>query len=171
MNYHDQKIQWTLARDIQKHWTAVSTLLGLISSVCCDLHHWRLNQRPQNAELKLYHRAINPHCTQVMPNQLVMVIAWPITWMCLASYICTLYRGHSHLQGHILPGGLEIRIHVIIMTSRKEYRCTFSFIIRGIILWIKLWWPENLANNNKVETAVQCFSMLHESVCRIFWSW
>ena len=25
------------------------TLLGLISSVYCDLHHWRSNQRPQIA--------------------------------------------------------------------------------------------------------------------------
>ena len=30
--------------------------------------------------------------------------------MCLASYIRTLYRGHVHLQGHVFPGGLDIRI-------------------------------------------------------------
>ena len=29
----------------------VSTLLGLISSVYCDLHYWRSNQRPQIAEI------------------------------------------------------------------------------------------------------------------------
>ena len=28
LNYHDQKIRQTLACDIRKHWTAVSTLLG-----------------------------------------------------------------------------------------------------------------------------------------------
>ena len=33
-------------RDIRKHRTAVSTLLGLISSVYRDFHHWRSNQRP-----------------------------------------------------------------------------------------------------------------------------
>ena len=33
-----------------KHWTAVSTLLGLISSTHRDLHHWRSNQQPQYAE-------------------------------------------------------------------------------------------------------------------------
>ena len=49
LNYHDQKIQ-TLTHDIQKHWTAVSSLLG------------------------------------------------QLTWMCLASYIRTLYRGHGHIQ-------------------------------------------------------------------------
>ena len=43
-----------IARDIRKHWTAVSTLLDLISSVFRDLPHLRLNQQPQNAELKLY---------------------------------------------------------------------------------------------------------------------
>ena len=48
LNYHDQKIQRTLVRDIWKHWTAVSTLLSLISSVYCDLPHWGSNQRPQN---------------------------------------------------------------------------------------------------------------------------
>ena len=59
LNYHDQKIWWTLTHDIQKHLTAVSTLLGLISSVYRDLHYWRLNQQPQIAELKLYNLAIN----------------------------------------------------------------------------------------------------------------
>ena len=77
-NYHDKKIRRTLAHKIQEHWTAVSTLLGLISSVYCDLLHWKSNQRQQNAELKLYHWAINPHRTQVTPNYLVIVIARPI---------------------------------------------------------------------------------------------
>ena len=30
--------------------TAVSTLLGLISSVYRDLHHWKSNQQPPNVE-------------------------------------------------------------------------------------------------------------------------
>ena len=33
-----------------EHWTAVSTLFGLISSAHRDLHHWRSNQQPQYAE-------------------------------------------------------------------------------------------------------------------------
>ena len=33
-----------------EHWTAVSTLLGLISSAHRDLHHWKSNQQPQYAE-------------------------------------------------------------------------------------------------------------------------
>ena len=68
LNYHDQKIRRTLTYDIRKHWTAVSTLLGLISSVYRDLYRWRSNQRPQIAEPKLYHWAINPYRTQVTPN-------------------------------------------------------------------------------------------------------
>ena len=32
LNYHDQKIWWILMHNIWKYWTAVSTLLGLISS-------------------------------------------------------------------------------------------------------------------------------------------
>ena len=43
LNYHDQKIRRTRKHNIRKHWTAVSTLLGLISSVYRDLHHWRSN--------------------------------------------------------------------------------------------------------------------------------
>ena len=61
--------------DIWKHWTAVSTLLGLISSVYRDLHPWRSNQRPQIAEPKLYNWATNSYRTQVTPNELVMIIA------------------------------------------------------------------------------------------------
>ena len=33
-----------------EHWIAVSTILGLISSAYLDLHHWRSNHQPQNAE-------------------------------------------------------------------------------------------------------------------------
>ena len=40
--------------------------------------HWRSDQQPQNAEPKLYHWASNPNRTQVMLNQIVMVIARPI---------------------------------------------------------------------------------------------
>ena len=50
-----------------EHWTAVSTLLGLISSAHCDLHLWRSNQQPQYAEaetLPLGHQFI-PHISDV----------------------------------------------------------------------------------------------------------
>ena len=39
LNYHDEKIRRTLTHDIQKHWTSVSTLLGLISRVCHTYTH------------------------------------------------------------------------------------------------------------------------------------
>ncbi len=55
LNYHDQKIRWTLTHEIREHWTAVSTVLGLISSVYPDLHHWRSSQGPLNAGPKHYH--------------------------------------------------------------------------------------------------------------------
>ena len=44
LNYHVQKIRRIPTNDIRKHWEAVSTLLGLISSVYCDPHLWRSNQ-------------------------------------------------------------------------------------------------------------------------------
>ena len=43
LNYHDQKVRRTPTHDIRKYWTAVSTLLSLISSVYGDLHHQRSN--------------------------------------------------------------------------------------------------------------------------------
>ena len=57
MNYHDQKSRRRLTHDIRKRWTAVSTLLGHISSVYRDLHLWRSNQWPQIAMPKLYNWA------------------------------------------------------------------------------------------------------------------
>ena len=77
LNYHDLKICRTPVCNIRKHWTAFSTLLGRISSVCHDILKWRSNQWPQNAELKLYLWPINLHHTQVMRSQLVMVILRP----------------------------------------------------------------------------------------------
>ena len=47
LNYQDQKIHRTPTHDIWQYWTTALTLLGLISSVYRNLHHWRLNQRPQ----------------------------------------------------------------------------------------------------------------------------
>ena len=42
--YFTYKIWKTLMNDIWKHLTAISTLLGLISSVSRDNHHWISNQ-------------------------------------------------------------------------------------------------------------------------------
>ena len=73
LNYHDQKIRRTPTHDIREHWTAVSTLLGLISNVYRNLYHWRSNQWPQTAVPKLYNWATSSYHTQVMPNQLVII--------------------------------------------------------------------------------------------------
>ena len=58
LNYHDQKIRRTPTHDIRKHWTAVSTLLGLISNVYRDLHHWKSNQRSQIANVEFLWKEI-----------------------------------------------------------------------------------------------------------------
>ena len=63
LNYHDQKICRTPMHDIRKHWTAVSTLLGLISSVYRNLHHWRSNQWPQIEVPKPYNWATSSYRT------------------------------------------------------------------------------------------------------------
>ena len=51
LNYHDQKIQQAPTRRHTEHWTAVSTLLGLISSAYRDLHQWRSNHRMQKPKV------------------------------------------------------------------------------------------------------------------------
>ena len=56
-----RKIRRTPMHDIQEHWTAVSSLLGFISSVYRNLHHWRSNQRPQIAVPKLHNWPRNYH--------------------------------------------------------------------------------------------------------------
>ena len=55
-----------------------------------------------------------------------------LTWMYLASYIRTLYRGHGHLQGHVFPRGLEIHIHIIIITSRARIDVYFLFYVEEL---------------------------------------
>ena len=77
-NYHNQKIRRTPTHGIREHWTAVSTLLGLISSVYRIRHHWRANQRPQIAVPKLYNWVTSSYRKYVTPNQLAMVIARPM---------------------------------------------------------------------------------------------
>ena len=78
MNYRNQKIWRTPTYDIWGHWRAVSTLLGLISSVQRNRHHWRSNQRRQIAVPKLYNRATSSYRMQVAPNQLVTVILFVV---------------------------------------------------------------------------------------------
>ena len=97
----------TLAGDIWNHWTAVSTLLGLISSVYCDLPYWRWNQQPQNAEPKLCHWATGPHSTQVMPNYVAQVFAR--------------FSGHGNSIYNIIPLFKKENVHVNILsiTSRR----------------------------------------------------
>ena len=60
---------------------------------------WRTNQRPQNAEPKLYHLAFGSHHTQAMPNQLVMAIVRPIN----LNMSCKLFP--YTLQRSMLPPG------------------------------------------------------------------
>ena len=66
-------------RTTGKHWTAVSTLLGLISIVNRNLHHWRSNQQPQLAVPKLYTWAISTYRTQVAPYQYLFCSATRIS--------------------------------------------------------------------------------------------
>ena len=61
-----------------------------------------------------------------------------ITWLCLLSYICTLYKGHSHLQGHVFSRGLEIRIRVIFFKFKGN---DIDVEFRLCNLWSLVWSP------------------------------
>ena len=144
------KLTWpeNLANTCARHketWTAVSTLLCLISRVYHDLPHWRSNQRPQNAEPKLHHWAHCPHCTPVMPNRLV--IAQPITttsWFGITGVCCGLMDQ---------------------WLSFDSAFCSWWFDL----LWRRSWYPL-LMRPNKVEIDIQYFHRTPVSVRRIFWS-
>ena len=94
LNYHDQKIHRKPTHNIREHWTAVSTWLGLISSVYRNLHPWRSNQ--------LYNWATSSYRTQVTPNQLVMVIARPNNLSCKL-HPCSFQRTRSPPNPHPEP--------------------------------------------------------------------
>ena len=135
LNY--QKIQRTPTHDIRKHWKVISTLLGLISSVYSDLHHWRSNQRPQIAEPKFYNWANSSFCTQVTPNQLVIVIARPIN----LNVSCKLHP--YSLQRTRSPPGPRLPKRIRNTKTRNYYDLKgkdidvyFSYLSIGIILWI-----------------------------------
>ena len=53
--------------DIEKQWTAVLTLLGLISNVYGNPQHKRSNQRPQITEPKFYKLGNSSYRKQVSP--------------------------------------------------------------------------------------------------------
>ena len=100
-----------------KHWTAVSTLLGLISSAYCDLHHWRLNKQPQKAEPKLYCWAPGPHHTHIYIYRITCVLAgfsshdnsiniYISSWSCHTSSMYFSLSLAIHPYHPLLPAGL-----------------------------------------------------------------
>ena len=68
---YDKKICQTPTHNIQEHWIAVSTLLGLISSLYHNLH-LRSNQRPQIAVPKLYKWATSSYHNILCQNKFIM---------------------------------------------------------------------------------------------------
>ena len=123
-----------------EHWTAVSTLLGLINIAHRDLHHWRSNQQAQYAEaetLPLDHRFM-PHISDVELTSHLVKWSRNLPWLVNStSLICGMNRW---------PSG---------RVSASAY-CA---------CWLDLqWWRSRCAmlmRPNKVETAVQC------SLCRM----
>ena len=92
------EIQRTPTHDIQEHWTAVSTLLGLISSVYHNLHHWRSNQRPQIAVLKLYNWATSSYRMWLVN---LALLACDMNWW----LSCRVSALQSVVAGSISSGG------------------------------------------------------------------
>ena len=108
------------------------------------------NQRLQISEPKLCNRAnSSSYCTQMTPNQLVMVIARPIN----LNVSCKLHP--YSLERTRSPPGPCLSKRIRNTHPRNYYGLKgknidvyFSsvFINRRIILWIELAWPENPAN-------------------------
>ena len=142
-----QKIRRRLAHDIRKHWTAVSTLSGLISSEYRDLHHWRLNQQSlsQNSTTE-------PLRTQLVPNKQVMVIAQPIN----LNVSCKLHPyylqktrsppgprlprmiGNTHPRNYYILKGKNIDAHFLL--KGEELYCELHSAFCG--RWFNFQWGE-----------------------------
>ena len=102
----------------------------------------------------------SPHHTQVMPNQLVMVIAWPINLnVSCKLHLYSLQRTQSP-PGPCLPRRIgDIYPHNYHNLKVKDIDVHFSFIFflsRGIILWIKLPWPGNPVKKKEKCNIVVC---------------
>ena len=150
-----QTICQTPTHVIQEHWTAVLSLLGLISSVYHNLHPWRSNQWPQIAVPKLYNLATNSYRKQVTPNQLVMVNAWPTN----INVSCKLHP-YSFQRTWSPPGPC------LPKKLRNTAVCGCWFDLQ----WLRLRYTL-LMRPNKVKTAVQCSCISCVGVQWIFWSW
>ena len=159
MNYHDQKLLQTLTHDIRKHWTAVSTLFGLISSVYRDLPHWRSNQQPQSRNTTPDHQS-TLHSSDA---KLVMVTAWLIN----LNVSCKL---HSYfLQKTLSPPGPRLPRRIGNTHTRNYYDLKGKDAVEELYYefcsrWFDLQWGRSrytlLMRPNKVETAVRFTSYL-----------
>ena len=163
LNYHDQKIRRTPTHDTREHWTAVLTLLGLISSVYRNLHHWRSNQRPQIVVPKLYNWATSSYRTQVTPNQLVMVIAQPNN----LNVSCKLYP--YSFQRTQSPPRITSSQEALLVCDMNWWLSSRVLALQSVVAGsissggdygIHCWWDL---------TAVQCFNISCVGVRQIFW--
>ena len=142
-----------------EHWTAVSTLLGLINSAYRDLHHWRSNQQPQNAEaetLLLGHRFIShisdaeltSHSDNVRPFNLIYL------------------EGTYSLQRTRPTPGLRLHKSVlwihIKLTSWAENRTIFNQLILSYINNLKraLWFEVFLSNTDNYKVPRDSFYLI-----------
>ena len=59
----------------------------------------------------------------------------------------------------------------MLILKHKHFRCTFSFLSKGIILWIELPWPENPASTCAwhTETLDSCFDVIRSHQQWIPW--
>ena len=114
----------------------------------------------------------NSHRTQVMPNQLVIVIVWSVNLnvsyklhpYSLLSMDLTCLQATSSQRNYYNLKGKDIRdVHFFFFF--------FFFFGRGIILWIRLPWPENPANTSarNTEALDRCFNLIRSHQQCIQW--
>ena len=120
-------------RDVRNNWTAVSTLLGLISSVYRNVY-WRSNQQPQKAEPILYHWAIHLHRTQSMLNKLQWgrsrytllmrpnKIEAAVQWFRMSGAAFAGVSGHGYSIYNIIPQVKKENVH---QSSHVHHPCQY----------------------------------------------
>ena len=106
-----------------------------------------LEIEPTTTEPKLYHWVISPHHTQVMPNQLLVVIAQTINLNVSCKLLAySLQRTRSPPRPRLPKRIGNTHSHNWYNLKGKDIDIHFSFLSRGIILWIELRWLVDLAS-------------------------
>ena len=95
---------------------------------------------------------------------------WP---QCVLLVTSVLFARALSPPGPCLPKRIwNTHLHNYYDLKGKDIDLHFSFLSRGIILWIEIPWPENLVNTyaRHMETLDSCFKLIRSHQQCILWS-